>query len=73
MWEGIAKIANSPWTRSKGVKLHYQQKREGADPTWKGPGLFYPAVYGENCQEQFWRRWLKDMKEGKSAQQGGNQ
>ncbi|MNZ50126.1 Naphthalene 1,2-dioxygenase subunit alpha [compost metagenome] len=75
VWEGIAKVGNSPWTRSKGMKLHYQQKREGADPTWKGPGLFYPAVYGENCQEEFWRRWLKDMKEGKNAHtcNGGDQ
>ena len=70
VWEGIAKVGNSPWSRAKGMKLHYQQKRSGADPEWKGKGEFHPSIYGEYCQEKFWRRWLKDMAEGKKAKQG---
>ncbi|MNJ69527.1 hypothetical protein D3C77_658850 [compost metagenome] len=66
MWEGIAKAASSPWNRAKGTQLHYQQKREPIDETWKGPGNFHPSVYGESSQEAFWRRWLKEMAEGKA-------
>lgn len=66
VWEGIAKAASSPWNRAKGTQLHYQQKREPIDETWKGPGNFHPSVYGESSQEAFWRRWLKEMAEGKT-------
>lgn len=64
VWEGIAKAANSPWNRRDGVLLHYQQKRIDPNPDWKGPGSFYDNIYGERLQEGFWRRWLKEMKEG---------
>lgn len=64
VWEGIAKAANSPWARSKDMKLHYKQKSCEPDPDWKGPGTLYPSIYGENLQKEFWRRWLKDMRAG---------
>lgn len=61
VWEGIAKAAASPWNRRDGVMLHYQQKRSGPDPDWKGPGKYHKSIYGEYLQELFWRRWVKDM------------
>ncbi|MEL7937719.1 aromatic ring-hydroxylating oxygenase subunit alpha [Pseudomonas delhiensis] len=67
VWEGIAKVGGSPWARTKGMRLHYQQKRGGPDPDWKGPGEFHPSIYGEYSQERFWRRWVKEMREGKGA------
>jgi hypothetical protein len=73
VWEGIAKVASSPWALSKGMRLHYQQKRGGPDPDWKGPGEFHPSIYGEYSQERFWRRWVKEMTEGKSASKHADQ
>ena len=67
VWEGIAKGAQSPWLRKEQVNLHYNQKQLGADPSWTGPGEFHPSIYGEYCQIGFWRRWLKEMREGKQA------
>jgi nitrite reductase/ring-hydroxylating ferredoxin subunit len=65
VWEGIAKAAASPWNRRNQTQLHYGQCRVEPDPDWKGPGEYYPSIYGEYCQEAFWRRWLVDMrKEG---------
>lgn len=66
MGEGVAKAAASPWNRRDGVMFHYQQKRTGPDPDWKGKGKFHKSIYGEYIQEGFWKRWLKDM----SAEQG---
>ena len=69
VWEGIAKGAQSPWMRKEQVNLHYSQKQTGADPDWKGPGEFHPSIYGEYCQIGFWRRWLKEMREGQKAKE----
>lgn len=63
VWEGIGKAANSPWNRKNGTMLHYQQKRCDPDPDWKGPGQFFPNIYGERLQEEFWRRYIKDLRE----------
>lgn len=65
VWEGIARAATSPWNRRLGTQLHYGQVRVEPDPDWKGPGEYYPSIYGEYCQEAFWRRWLDDMRKGK--------
>lgn len=67
VWEGVAKAANSPWNRKDGVQLHYQQKRRPADENWQGPGKYYDTIYGEYLQEEFWRRWLRDMRRSTPA------
>ncbi|WP_458732854.1 hypothetical protein [Sphingobium xenophagum] len=36
--------------------------RPEPDPDWKGPGQHFHSIYGEYCQEAFWRRWLADMR-----------
>ena len=64
VWEGIAKAGASPWLRREQAQLHYQQIRPEPDPDWKGPGQHFKSIYGEYCQEAFWRRWLSDMREG---------
>lgn len=64
VWEGIAKAGASPWLRREKAQLHYQQIRPEPDPDWKGPGQHFKSIYGEYCQEAFWRRWLSDMREG---------
>jgi phenylpropionate dioxygenase-like ring-hydroxylating dioxygenase large terminal subunit len=64
VWEGIAKVGASPWARRIGNQLHYQQLRVDPDPDWQGPGQHFPSIYGEYCQEAFWRRWLSDMRAG---------
>jgi N,N-dimethyl phenylurea N-demethylase alpha subunit len=61
VWEGVAKAANSPWNRKLGNEFHYQQRRNGPDPEWRGKGKYYKSIYGEYLQEGFWRRWLKEM------------
>ncbi len=63
VWEGIAKVGSSPWSRKEKLQLNYQQVRVEPDPNWKGPGKFFNSIYGEYMQEAFWRRWLKDMRE----------
>ena len=60
-WEGIARAGQSPWARSEQMALHYAQKPVEPDPTWAGPGDFYPSVYGEEAQRAFWRQWLGFM------------
>jgi hypothetical protein len=64
VWEGIARAAASPWNRRNKTRLNYQQIRVKPDPNWTGPGEYYPSIYGEYCQEAFWRRWLVDMRKG---------
>jgi len=49
------------------MQLNYQQTRSGPDPDWKGPGEFHRSIYGEYSQERFWRRWVKEMSEGKTV------
>ncbi|RJF95790.1 aromatic ring-hydroxylating oxygenase subunit alpha [Noviherbaspirillum saxi] len=73
VWEGIAKMAASPWSRRAGAMLNYQQKRGGPDPEWKGPGQFHKSIYGEYLQQGFWRRWLREMREGDAAREGSKQ
>jgi N,N-dimethyl phenylurea N-demethylase alpha subunit len=64
VWEGIARAAASPWNRRNKTRLNYQQIRVKPDPNWTGPGEYHPSIYGEYCQEAFWRRWLVDMRKG---------
>ena len=64
IWESVTKASSSPWNRKKQVQLHYQQRRIDPDPDWKGPGQFFPTTLGEYMQKAFWRRWVKDMREG---------
>ena len=72
VWEGVAKMAASPWMRRDGAMLNYQQKRSGPDPDWKGPGQFHKSIYGEYLQQGFWRRWLKEMKRDTSGNEGSD-
>lgn len=64
LWEGVARMARSPWARRDDVPLHYKQRRIDPDPDWKGPGQHFATTYGEYMQEGFWRRWLKDIRNG---------
>jgi len=68
-WEGITRVAASPWARKVGMTLHFQQGNQSAvdqspDPGWKGPGLHRLTGYGEHNQLNFYREWLRVMKAG---------
>ncbi|MBF7015295.1 Rieske 2Fe-2S domain-containing protein (plasmid) [Novosphingobium resinovorum] len=62
LWEGVARLARSPWARRDAIPMHFKQKRSEPDLEWKGPGRHYTTTYGEYMQEGFWRRWVKDMR-----------
>ena len=67
-WEGIPRAAASPWACKSGMSFNFQQgnrsqvdqePREG----WTGPGRLRPTGYGEHNQLEFYRHWLKVMRE----------
>ncbi|WOQ18280.1 aromatic ring-hydroxylating oxygenase subunit alpha [Raineyella sp. W15-4] len=68
VWEGIAKAGKSSWAREAGMRLHLRQKRNGPDPEWQGPGRYYESILGEYLQEEFYRRWVKEMRSHKTTQ-----
>ena len=70
LWEGVAGYARSPWARRDKARLHYGQKRIESDPGWCGPGKHYNTTYGEYMQDGFWRRWIADIRNCKSAEDG---
>lgn len=67
-WEGISRAGASPWARKAGMNFHFQQGNksqidQSPDPDWKGPGLHRLTGYGEHNQLNFYRHWLKVMKD----------
>ena len=50
------------------MRLHLRQKRNGPDPEWQGPGRYYESILGEYLQEEFYRRWVKEMRSHKTTQ-----
>lgn len=75
LWEGLANAGKSPWMRKAGMKLHYQQGRmsdvdDAPDPNWKGPGIHRLTGFGEHRQKNFFRHWLKVMRDGSADKAG---
>lgn len=71
VWEGISKVGQSVWHRKSGKRMHYHQLHPEKRAEWKGPGIQYDSIYGEVLQREFWRRWVRDMRNhanGKCAQ-----
>lgn len=69
LWEGAAKAGKSAWMRRAGMQLHFQQGRMSAvddspDPNWRGPGVHRLTGFGEHRQKNFYRHWLKVMRDG---------
>lgn len=69
-WEGIARAGASRWWRDAGAKFHFQAREaerskvdQSPDPNWKGPGVHRLTGFGEYPQLNFYRQWLKAMRQ----------
>ncbi|MDN5796412.1 MAG: aromatic ring-hydroxylating dioxygenase subunit alpha [Intrasporangium sp.] len=74
-WEGIQRAGASPWARKEAMTLHFQMGLkspvdQSPDPNWKGPGIHRNTGYGEHTQMNFYRQWVRVMKDDTTTQEG---